>query len=215
MMKPIDVLIVDDHELVRRGLKLMFRSNERIRVVSEAGEGAAAIQEAIRTSPDVVLLDITMPNGLDGFLTVQALAEEVPSAKIILLTMHDEEIYIKRALELGVLGYMSKNSDPSQLSEGIESVFEGKRYYATSLTEEQMERIVLQKNNHPLLTRRELEIVRLSTLGYSHNEIGEKLGISPKTVENHKARIMNKLQMKHRHELVQYALKNHLIEMEG
>ncbi len=214
-MKPIDVLIVDDHELVRRGLKLMFRSNERIRVVSEAGEGAAAIQEAIRTSPDVVLLDITMPNGLDGFLTVQALAEEVPSAKIILLTMHDEEIYIKRALELGVLGYMSKNSDPSQLSEGIESVFEGKRYYATSLTEEQMERIVLQKNNHPLLTRRELEIVRLSTLGYSHNEIGEKLGISPKTVENHKARIMNKLQMKHRHELVQYALKNHLIEMEG
>ncbi|WP_214874998.1 response regulator transcription factor [Exiguobacterium sp. CH10] len=214
-MKPIDVLIVDDHELVRRGLKLMFRSNERIRVVSEAGEGAAAIQEAIRTSPDVVLLDITMPNGLDGFLTVQAFAEEVPSAKIILLTMHDEEIYIKRALELGVPGYMSKNSDPSQLSEGIESVFEGKRYYATSLTEEQMERIVLQKNNHPLLTRRELEIVRLSTLGYSHNEIGEKLGISPKTVENHKARIMNKLQMKHRHELVQYALKNHLIEMEG
>ena len=214
-MKPINVLIVDDHELVRRGLKLMFRTNEHIRVVGEAAEGAAAIQEAIRTRPDVILLDITMPNGLDGFVTVQALAEEVPSAKIILLTMHDEEIYIKRALELDVPGFMSKNSDPSQLSEGIESVFEGKRYYATSLTEEQMERIVLQKNNHPLLTRRELEIVRLSTLGYSHNEIGEKLGISPKTVENHKARIMNKLQMKHRHELVQYALKNHLIEMEG
>lgn len=214
-MKPINVLIVDDHELVRRGLKLMFRTNEHIRVVGEAAEGAAAIQEAIRTRPDVILLDITMPNGLDGFVTVQALAEEVPSAKIILLTMHDEEIYIKRALELDVPGFMSKNSDPSQLSEGIESVFEGKRYYATSLTEEQMERIVLQKNGHPLLTRRELEIVRLSTLGYSHNEIGEKLGISPKTVENHKARIMNKLQMKHRHELVQYALKNHLIEMEG
>lgn len=214
-MKPINVLIVDDHELVRRGLKLMFRTNERIRVVGEAAEGAAAIQEAIRTRPDVVLLDITMPNGLDGFVTVQALAEEVPSAKIILLTMHDEEIYIKRALELDVPGFMSKNSDPSQLAEGIEYVFDGKRYYSTSLTEDYIDKLVLQKNGHPLLTRRELEIVRLSTLGYSHNEIGEKLGISPKTVENHKARIMNKLQMKHRHELVQYALKNHLIEMEG
>ncbi|WP_214745083.1 response regulator [Exiguobacterium sp. MMG028] len=214
-MKPINVLIVDDHELVRRGLKLMFRTNERIRVVGEAAEGAAAIQEAIRTRPDVILLDITMPNGLDGFVTVQALAEEVPSAKIILLTMHDEEIYIKRALELDVPGFMSKNSDPSQLAEGIEYVFDGKRYYSTSLTEDYIDKLVLQKNGHPLLTRRELEIVRLSTLGYSHNEIGEKLGISPKTVENHKARIMNKLQMKHRHELVQYALKNHLIEMEG
>lgn len=214
-MKPINVLIVDDHELVRRGLKLMFRTNEHIRVVGEAAEGAAAIQEAIRTRPDVILLDITMPNGLDGFVTVQALAEEVPSAKIILLTMHDEEIYIKRALELDVPGFMSKNSDPSQLAEGIEYVFDGKRYYSTSLTEDYIDKLVLQKNGHPLLTRRELEIVRLSTLGYSHNEIGEKLGISPKTVENHKARIMNKLQMKHRHELVQYALKNHLIEMEG
>ena len=214
-MKPINVLIVDDHELVRRGLKLMFRTNERIRVVGEAAEGAAAIQEAIRMRPDVILLDITMPNGLDGFVTVQALAEEVPSAKIILLTMHDEEIYIKRALELDVPGFMSKNSDPSQLAEGIEYVFDGKRYYSTSLTEDYIDKLVLQKNGHPLLTRRELEIVRLSTLGYSHNEIGEKLGISPKTVENHKARIMNKLQMKHRHELVQYALKNHLIEMEG
>ena len=214
-MATIRLLIVDDHELVRRGLKLMFRTNERIRVVGEAAEGAAAIQEAIRTRPDVVLLDITMPNGLDGFVTVQALAEEVPSAKIILLTMHDEEIYIKRALELDVPGFMSKNSDPSQLAEGIEYVFDGKRYYSTSLTEDYIDKLVLQKNDHPLLTRRELEIVRLSTLGYSHNEIGEKLGISPKTVENHKARIMNKLQMKHRHELVQYALKNHLIEMEG
>ena len=214
-MKPINVLIVDDHELVRRGLKLIFRTNERIRVVGVAEEGAAAIQEAIRTRPDVILLDITMPNGLDGFVTVKALAEEVPSAKIILLTMHDEEIYIKRALELGVPGFMSKNSDPSQLAEGIEYVFDGKRYYSTSLTEDYIDKLVLQKNGHPLLTRRELEIVRLSTLGYSHNEIVEKLGISPKTVENHKARIMNKLQMKHRHELVQYALKNHLIEMEG
>ncbi|MGA9466710.1 MAG: response regulator transcription factor [Exiguobacterium marinum] len=214
-MQPINVLIVDDHELVRRGLKLMFRTNERIRVVGEATEGSAAIQEALRTRPDVILLDITMPNGLDGFVTVKALAEEVPTVKVILLTMHDEEIYIKRALELGVPGYMSKNSDPSQLEEGIKHVFDGKRYYATSLNEDYIEKIVFQKNNHPLLTRRELEIVRLSTLGYSHNEIGEKLGISPKTVENHKARVMNKLQIKHRHELVQYALKNHLIEMEG
>lgn len=211
-MNPIKVLVVDDHELVRRGLKLMFQSYRDIEVVGEAADGTAAVQEAIRTMPDVVLLDITMPNGLDGFLTANALAEEVPTVKVILLTMHDEELYIKRALELGVPGYLSKNSDPSQLVEGIIQVMAGKRYYATSLSKASIEKIAELKNESPLLTRRESEIVRLTTLGYGNIEIGEKLGISPKTVENHKSRIMNKLQMKHRHELVQFALKNHWID---
>lgn len=211
-MNPIKVLVVDDHELVRRGLKLMFQSYRDIEVVGEAADGTAAVQEAIRTMPDVVLLDITMPNGLDGFLTANALAEEVPTVKVILLTMHDEELYIKRALELGVPGYLSKNSDPSQLVEGIIQVMAGKRYYATSLSKASIEKIAELKNDSPLLTRRESEIVRLTTLGYGNIEIGEKLGISPKTVENHKSRIMNKLQMKHRHELVQFALKNHWID---
>ena len=211
----INIMIVDDHELVRRGLRLMFRSSEQIHVVGEAEEGAMAIQEALRTQPDVILLDITMPNGLDGFLTVQSLAEELPFVKIILLTMHDEEIYVKRAIELGVLGYMSKNSDPRQLEEGIIRVYHGKRYYATSLSEEVLAKLSSQKTGQTVLTRRESEIVRLSTLGYSHIEIGEKLSISPKTVENHKARIMTKLQLKHRHELVQYALKNRLIGFDG
>ncbi|WP_251129201.1 MULTISPECIES: response regulator transcription factor [unclassified Exiguobacterium] len=211
-MNPIKVLIVDDHELVRRGLKLMFRSYRDVEVVGEAEDGTAAVQEAIRTMPDIVLLDITMPNGLDGFLTANALAEEVPTAKVVLLTMHDEELYIKRALELGVPGYLSKNSDPSQLVHGIKQVMAGKRYYATSLPEAYVEKMAVHKKESPLLTRRETEIVRLTTLGYGNIEIGEKLGISPKTVENHKSRIMTKLHMKHRHELVQFALKNHLID---
>ncbi|WP_236635501.1 MULTISPECIES: response regulator transcription factor [unclassified Exiguobacterium] len=213
-MTPIDVLIVDDHELVRRGLKLMFRPYKDINVVGEAAEGTTAIQEAMRTIPDVILLDITMPNGLDGFMTAKALAQEVPTAKVILLTMHDEELYIKRALELGVPGYLSKNSDPAQLVDGIKQVMEGKRYYATSLSEAFIEKAASQKTES-VLTRRESEIVRLTTLGYGNIEIGEKLGISPKTVENHKGRVMQKLQIKHRHELVQFALKNRLIDYDG
>ncbi|WP_236636681.1 response regulator transcription factor [Exiguobacterium sp. SL-9] len=213
-MTPIKVLIVDDHELVRRGLKLMFRPYEEIDVVGEAVDGTTAIQEAIRMTPDVVLLDITMPNGLDGFMTATALAEEVPGVKVILLTMHDEELYIKRALELDVPGYLSKNSDPGQLVDGIKQVMEGKRYYATSLSEAFIEKVVSQKKES-VLTRRESEIVRLTTLGYGNIEIGEKLGISPKTVENHKSRVMHKLQIKHRHELVQFALKNRLVDYDG
>ncbi|TCI25373.1 MULTISPECIES: response regulator transcription factor [Exiguobacterium] len=214
-MNRIRVLIVDDHELVRKGLRLMFRSYEEIDVVGEAEDGTKAIQSAIQFSPDIVLLDITMGSGLDGFLVFQALKEEAPEVKVIFLTMHDEEAYIRRAIELGVPGYMSKNSDPGRLVEGIRQVHQGNRFYRGLAPEEVLKQMFNQSKSseQSVLTRRELEIVRLSSLGYSNIEIGRQLNISSKTVENHKGRVMNKLQIRHRHELVQFAIKNRMIDL--
>lgn len=214
-MNRIKVMIVDDHELVRRGLRLMFRSYEEIDVIGEAEDGTNAIQSAIQLCPDIILLDITLGGGLDGFLVSQALKEEVPEVKVVFLTMHDEETYLRRAIELGVPGYMSKNSDPTRLVEGIRQVHQGNRFYTGLAPEEILTKMFEQSESREqsILTRRELEIVRLSTLGYTNIEIGQRLNISSKTVENHKGRVMNKLHIRHRHELVQFAIKNRMIDL--
>ncbi|TCI56221.1 response regulator transcription factor [Exiguobacterium sp. SH5S13] len=213
-MEAITVLIVDDHALVRRGLKLMLQTAHGINVVGEAADGAEAIRLAIQKRPTVTLLDITMPAGLDGFLTATALQNEHPDGEIILLTMHDEEAYVKRALEIGVRGFLSKNTDPDEMVEAIRSVAKGRRVYRTYLKDEVIRGMIQQskKKDASILSRREEEIARCTALGYSLSEIGERLNISPKTVENHRGRIMQKLQLNHRHELVQYVLKNRLMD---
>ncbi|WP_232818691.1 response regulator [Exiguobacterium flavidum] len=207
----IRLLIVDDHVLVRDGLRLMFENDPDIEVVGAAEEGGEAIRVAIRERPDVILLDVTMPEGLDGFVTARSLKEEVPEVRVIFLTMHDEEVYVRKALESGISGYLSKNSDVSALRGAIKHVYSGKTCFETTLPPEEIDRLLQGQASKKTLTRREIEIVRLTALGYTNLEIGNQLNISPKTVENHKARIMGKLQIKHKHELVQYALKNHLI----
>ncbi|WP_029332496.1 response regulator transcription factor [Exiguobacterium oxidotolerans] len=211
---PIQLLIVDDHMLIRNGLRLLIEKDPDLCVVAEAGDGGTAIRLAIQHQPDVILLDVTMPGGLDGFMTSQALQQEVPNSKIILLTMHDEEIYVQKAIEQNIPGYLSKNSDISELCGAIKRVYHGKRHYQTSLPEHEIERLLSVKTNKKnTLSRREIEIVRLTVLGYTNIEMANKLGISPKTVENHKARVMSKLQIKHKHELVDFALKNYFIEL--
>lgn len=211
-MEPIRLLIVDDHVLIRNGLRLILEKDESLQVVAEAEEGGEAIRLAIKYQPDVILLDVTMPGGLDGFVTSRAIHEEVPHSKIILLTMHDEEVYIQKAIEYHIPGYLSKNSDISELSSAIKRVFAGKIYYQTSMPEEELQHLLDGSKQKRHLSRREVEIVRLTVLGYTNIEIADKLVISPKTVENHKARVMMKLQLKHKHELVRFALKNDFIE---
>ena len=214
MFKVITVLIVDDHALVRRGLKLMLEEVPGIEVIGEAADGAEAIRIAVQKRPTLTLLDITMPAGLDGFLTAIALQNEHPDGEIVLLTMHDEEAYVRRALEIGVRGFLSKNTDPKEMIEAIRDVARGRRVYRTYLNKEVIHEILQQKqqNYSPILTRREAEIARCTALGYSLSEIGDRLNISPKTVENHRGRIMQKLKLNHRYELIQYALKNRLID---
>ncbi len=209
----IKVLVVDDHVLIRKGIILLLENHQDIEVVGEAGDGEEAIQLAASTQPDVILMDISIPDGLDGFTATQEIMTRLEGVKVILLTMHNEFVYIQKGIEVGAHGYLLKNSQGNVLYEAIKAVHEGKRYYQVGLPEEQLERLFKQKGKEKaeLLTIREQEIVRLTILGYTNVQIGKKLFISSKTVENHKANIMQKLELKDKSEFIQYGLVNRYV----
>ncbi|MEZ7173303.1 response regulator [Sporosarcina sp. OR05] len=209
----INVLIVDDHVLIRKGIVLLLEQYKDIHVVGEAGDGEEAIQLAAKTEPDVVLMDISIPKGLDGFTASQEILKIVDNVKVILLTMHNEIVYIQRGIEVGAHGYLLKNSHGGELHDAIVAVYNGKRHYEVGIPEDQLEKLFNQKGKEKreLLTVREQEIVRLTILGYTNVQIGQKLFISSKTVENHKANIMQKLELKNKAELIQYGLANNYV----
>ncbi|MGE7767532.1 response regulator [Peribacillus sp. NPDC096540] len=210
----IKVLIVDDHVLIRKGIVLLLESYPDIEIVGEAGDGEEAIIYAARMQPDVILMDISIPNGLDGFTAAQEILKQLKHVKVILLTMHNEIIYIQKAIEISAQGYLLKNSQGGELYEAIKTVYNGKKYYKVGLPKERVEKLFKNKGKDKpsILTIREQEIVRLIILGYTNIQIAGKLSISGKTVENHKANIMQKLDLKKKSELIQYGLANNYFE---
>lgn len=209
----IKVLLVDDHILIRKGIALLVENHPKIVVVGEASDGEEAMQLAYQLQPQVILMDISIPNGMDGFTVTKELKKGLPDVKIVMLTMHNEIAYIQKAREVGADGYILKNSKSGEIIEAINSVFLGKLYYEVGLPREQMEKLFKKKGkkNIDILSTREQDILRLTVLGYSNIEIGHKLFISIKTVENHKSNIMQKLNIKTKAELVQYAITNKYI----
>lgn len=212
----IKVLIVDDHVLIRKGIVLLLENYSDIEVVGEAGDGEEAIHLAVAKQPDVVLMDISIPNGLDGFTAAQEIQKHVQEVKVILLTMHNEIIYIQKGIEINAAGYLLKNSQGGDLYEAIKAVYRGKRYYHVGLPDEQIEKLFQQKGKEQkcILTMREQGVLRLTILGYSNMQIADKLFISSKTVESHKSNIMKKLELKSKSELVQYGLANNMLANE-
>ncbi|WP_284140550.1 response regulator transcription factor [Virgibacillus sp. LDC-1] len=208
----INIMVVDDHVLIRKGIVLLLENFADIQIVGEASSGEEAIVMAAQTQPDVILMDISMPGGLDGFTATQKILHEVESAKVILLTMHEEEVYIQKAIEVKAHGYIFKNSQGGDLHEAITTVNSGKRFFRVDIPDEQLEKW-FEDGTQPssILTLREQEIVRLTILGYSNKQMSEKLFISPKTVENHKTNIMQKLNLTNKAELIQYGIKNHFM----
>lgn len=209
----IRVVLVDDHVLIRKGIALILEQYKEIDIVGEANDGAEAIQVVHATVPDCVFMDVSIPNGLDGFSAVAEIKKAFPSIKVIMLTMHNEIGYIQRAIELKVDGYILKTSQGNEMYEAIQQVMRGERYYEVGLPKERLEKLFSQKNKQKeLLSTREQEIVRLTILGYTNQEMASQLFISTKTVENHKSNIMQKLELKTKAELVQYGLTNGYIE---
>lgn len=206
----VRVLLVDDHVLIRKGIALILEQHTTIDVVGEASDGAEAIQLANKLLPDCIFMDVSIPNGLDGFSATQEIKKTYPQIKVIMLTMHNEIAYIQRALEVGADGYILKNSQGGEMYEAIVAVMNGSKYYHVGLPQEQMDKLMAKKHmkKADVLSIREQEIVRLMILGYSNMEIATQLFISTKTVENHKANIMQKLKLKSKAELVQYGLAN-------
>jgi two-component system, NarL family, response regulator NreC len=213
----IKVLVVDDHQLFREGIVTLLFSAENIEVIAQAEDGLDAIEKAKHYKPDVVLLDITMPrmNGIEATKKLKAL---MPGIKIISLSMHSEKQYVKGVLEAGSDGYLLKNCTYRQLTDAIQSVYEGKKYLSEDITGMVISGYLApsssEASEYEKLSVREKEIFHLFAEGKSTREIGELLFISVKTVNTHKQNILEKLELNSNTELVKYALKNGLINLE-
>jgi two-component system, NarL family, response regulator NreC len=212
----IRILLVDDHAVVRMGLKMLLNSLSDMDVVGEASEGNEGIEKALEIQPDVILMDLSMPHGKDGLSATSELKKQLPKTAILILTMHDDEEYLFRAIQAGASGCVLKSAPHDELISAIKFVYNGNAYLNPSATKRLMDEYldnVKQGSTdmYQLLSDREKEVLTLVAKGYSNKEIAEQLIISVKTVETHKGNLMEKLQMKTRPELVTYALKKGLL----
>ncbi|WP_413302959.1 response regulator transcription factor [Bacillus sp. 1P10SD] len=212
----IRILLVDDHAVVRMGLKMLLNTNPEMEVIGEASEGNEGIKKALKLNPDVVVMDLSMPHGKDGLSATTELKKQKPEINILILTMHDDEEYLFRAIQGGASGCILKSAPHDELMSAIESVAKGDAYLHPSATKRLMEEYLSSmkqdgNDTYNLLSEREKEVLTLTAKGYSNKEIAEQLVISVKTVETHKGKLMEKLQMKTRPELVEYAVRKGLL----
>jgi two-component system response regulator NreC len=216
--KPLRLLLVDDHPIVRTGLRMLFQSEPDMQVVGEADGGAEAIVAVQRLHPDVVIMDVAMP-GMTGIEATRQIKASSPETAVLALTMHEDEQYFFAMLNAGASGYIPKRAAPDDLVAAIRVVAEGNVFLYSSLARFLMKDIVEQRltpaaGGNDGLTAREIEVLTLIAEGRTSREIAEELVISVKTVERHRENIMNKLDIHNRVELVKYAIKRGLIQAE-
>jgi DNA-binding NarL/FixJ family response regulator len=213
----IRVLLADDHTILRAGLRMMLNAQPDIEVVGEASDGRQAIAEAQRLEPEVILMDITMPecNGIEATRQVKRL---LPDVRVLVLTMHENEEYLFQVLRAGASGYMLKEAADTELISAIRVVSAGRFYLSpsaqTMMVSDYLQRVRTgeERDSYGALTEREREILKLVAEGYTNNQIAERLFISPKTVDTHRTHIMDKLNLHSRAELVKYAMRRGLLE---
>ena len=215
-METLRVLIADDHAIVRAGIRLLLDSQEGIEIVGEAKDGAEAVAKTRELAPDVVLMDVAMP-GLSGLEATREIRQTNPDTRILMLTMHDDEEYFFQAVSLGASGYILKEATPEEVVSAIRIVSRGGVAFHPSLgrklLDDYLHRVQAgeESESYSLLTEREREILGLTAEGSSAREIGEKLALSPRTVERHRANLMEKLDLHNRSEVVQYAIRKGII----
>lgn len=215
----IRIVIVDDHAMVRSGLRMLLSSNGEIEVVAEGADGDEGIRAAMEHRPDVVLMDLSMPQGKDGITAASELKKLLPDVAVLMLSMHDDSEYLFRAIEAGASGYVLKSAPHEELLNAIRTVSTGAAYLYPSATKRLMNHYAehAKKNEHDgfeTLSDREKEVLSLAAMGYANKEIAERLIISVKTVESHKSNVMDKLGLKTRPELIQYAMKKGLLQFD-
>jgi two-component system response regulator NreC len=216
-MEKIRVLLVDDHAILREGIKALLGKQGNIEVVAEAGDGREAIPKAIQLRPDVVVLDISMPL-MDGLEATRQIKMEAPDVKILVLTMHDDEEYFLQLLRAGASGYVTKRAVGKELVSAIEAVYQGESFFCPSMAKSLLVNYLkLAEGGEHIqqdrLTPREREIVKLIAEGYTNQQIADLLHRSVKTIESHRANILRKLGIHDTIELVKYAVRRKLIEI--
>jgi len=218
-MEPIRILIADDHAVMRAGLRLLLNGQEDMQVVDEAGDGWQTVEKAVSLRPDIVLLDITMP-GLSGLEAARQIRQRAPEVKLLVLTMHDDEAYLRQFLQVGAAGYVVKKAADTELVAAIRAVNCGESFIHPSLTRVLIDGYLHQpqpvraKESAEELTRRETEVLRLVAQGYTSQQIAQSLSISVTTVETHRAHIMEKLGLRGRAQLFRYAVSRGLLNPE-
>lgn len=212
------IIIADDHALVRSGFMHILNFQEDMEVVATAADGLEAYQLVAEHRPDIILMDLSMPPGESGLIATGKIHEDFPETKILILTMHDDDEYLFHVLRNGASGYVLKSAPDEELLSAIRTVHNGGTYIhptmATSLVREFVKHDDYLPEDDPfkVLTKREVEVLPFAAKGYSNKEIAEKLYISVKTVEAHKSKIMEKLDLKSRPELLEYALRKKLLD---
>lgn len=212
---PINIIIVDDHAVVRRGIRLLLEDVNQFHIIEEASEGKDALEKCKRLNPDIVISDISMP-GISGLELSEALRVECPKVKVLLLTMHQEAEYVIQAFKSGVYGYLHKGVHEDEIISAIVKISKGTKYYnseiAEILTQGLIDSAKVSDKDIGRLTKREKEILKQLVDGFSNKQIAFKLFVSTRTIDTHRANIMSKLQVHNTAALVKYAISNKLID---
>ena len=215
-MNKLRVLIVDDHALVRAGIRSLIEGQSGFEVVGEAAQGDEVLGKVMQLQPDVVLMDIAMP-GMNGIEATKLLKREFPHIHVVILTMHDDEEFFFTLIREGASGYVLKDSEPEQLVSAIRDAAKGQIYLSPAVAKALMESYVMATTgsngeNHVALTSREKDVMRLLAAGQTNREIAESLVLSRRTVEKHRQALTRKLGLSNRDDLTRYAIRRGLIE---
>jgi len=213
-MTPVRVLLADDHALVRAGVRALLQNLDGVTVVAETGNGAEVLEFARAHRPDVVLLDISMP-GLGGLEVSAQLRDALPEVRVVMLSMHANEEYVLQALRAGAAGYMLKDSATAELELALKAVMQGETYLSPPISKQVVEgyvqRVGAEQTASDNLTPRQRQVLQLIAEGHSTKEIAHRLNLSVKTVETHRAQLMERLQIREIAGLVKYAIRHGLV----
>jgi len=212
------IMLADDHKIVRQGLRALLEAEPDFHLVGEAGDGLEAVQLAARLCPDVLVLDLMMP-GLGGLEVTLQVGKRSPQTRVIILSMHADEAYVLEALRNGAAGYVLKESSADELVQAVREVVAGRRFLSSPLSERAIDAYVSKAqevalDRYETLTAREREVLHLAAEGHTNAEIADRLSISSRTAETHRANMMRKLALRSQTDLIRYALRRGIIPME-
>ena len=215
---PINILLADDHAVVRLGVRSLFDAEANFHLVGEADDGLQVLPLVERLQPDVLVLDLMMP-GLNGLEIIRQVGHRAPATRIVVLSMYANEPYVLDALQGGALGYVLKGSDSAELVRAVREAAAGRRYLSPPLSEPTIAEYAMQAQSPALdpyetLTTREREVLHLAAEGHTSPEIAKRLFISPRTVETHRGNLMRKLNLVTQTDLVRYALRRGILPLE-
>lgn len=214
----ITILLADDHTILRQGLAALLEAEPGFHILGEASTGLEALQKAQSLDPDVLVLDLALPD-INGLEITRQVRHSNPRTRIVILSMHAKEAYVLEALNSGASAYVLKGSDARELTQAIHQATRGIRYLSPPLSEQSLEAYIQQTRGqefdpYETLTNRERQILHLAAGGCSNNEIARRLTISPRTVEQHRAKVMTKLDLHNQSELVRFAIQHGILTLD-